>query len=396
MSDTASDAAPVEFSSTEKPVASIIVLAWRLTGQLTDCLRSLAASVDAPPFEVILVLNGATPAVRTEVEARIRGAQIIDLDANVGFGGGCNAAALRSRGTYLILLNDDATVASDWLARIVDAAQQPTRRTGAVTSLLLNLDGTVQEAGSRIRSDTGTIQLGKGLSLDEAEESGLLRGRSVDYGSGAALLLSRIAFHEVGGFDPRFEPAYYEDVDLCLRLRLAGWDVVFEPSARVWHMSGASTNRDHRFRDFAASRSGTRFTARWAAALSAAPSPNAPLGEILDPSPLAGQLSDAPAEVRDPVPTTATALDIAQGYQDWLNRELDSAQENVLIERHLRASDKQVIDELTREIARLQKRLDDLEGAGLLRMLRWRAGVLVRRMRARRRIGPLKATRHLP
>lgn len=382
----------VVFSTPAEPVASIIVLAWRLTDELLECLRSLASSEAAPPFEVQLVLNGAGQAVRDLVSSQVRGAHIVDLEANVGFGGGCNAAALRSRGTYLILLNDDTLVPPHWLATLVNAAVTAPKRTGAIASVLLNPDGTLQEAGSRVLSGAGTVQFGKGMAIATAEQAGLLARRPVDYGSGAALLIRRDAFDEVGGFDARYEPAYYEDVDLCFRLRAAGWQVLLEPDARVTHSSGASTDRDRRFRDFASDRSGSRFISRWAPTLAAAPEPAAPIRMLCDPILSADNLVDTPDEVRDPLPSTRTALEIAQGYQVWLNQKLDQALEGVAVEQHLRSTDATRIARLTEESAHLRNRLAALESAGPWGILRWRLGLLRRRLRSRRAIGTVSVS----
>ncbi len=334
MSDHEADTerAGVAFVAVGAPVVSIIVLAWHLTDQLVACLRSVRGSADAPPYEVVLVLNGADAAVRAIVADQVSGVTIVDLEANVGYGGGCNAGALRARGRYLVLLNDDAVVDPGWLRTLVAAAERD-ENVAAVASLLLNPDGTVQEAGSRVLADAGTVQLGAGSTVDEARRAGLLTPREIDYGSGAGLLLRQSAFEAVGGFDPRYEPAYYEDVDLCFRFRAAGWSVRLEPGARVTHVSGGSTSKDRRFRVFAGERSGALFTQRWAATLAAAP-PAEELSAVCDPA--LSVIADPPATVRDADAPAKTALGIVGDYRDWLLRQLDRAEEDVLVQRRLR------------------------------------------------------------
>ncbi len=384
---------PVVFAAPAEPIASVIVLAWRLGAELVDCLRSLQQSDFAGDYEVQLVLNGASATTRAAVAENVRGAHIVDLDANVGYGGGCNAAALRSRGKYLILLNDDTIVDPAWLGTIVAAAEKGPAKLGALSSLLLNTDGTVQEAGSRVRRDAGTVQFGKGQTVEDAAKAGLLTPRQVDYGSGAALLIRREAFEKVSGFDPLYEPAYYEDVDLCFRIRRAGYTVGFLPTARVTHSSGGSTDSDRRFRDFAASRSGRYFTARWSQVLAAAPDADAPVEKICDPTLATTLLPAVPDDIHDPIPSVATALAIAGDYQTWLNQQLDIAQENLLVEQHLRASDKERIEALTESARLATQRLSDLERLGLPGMVRWRVGLLVRRRAARQHFAALKQER---
>lgn len=383
MSDRDADAARagVVFEPADAPTASIVVLAWHLTDRLLACLRSVRASEGAPPYELVLVLNGADAAVRELVAEKVAGATIVDLDANVGYGGGCNAGVLRSRGKYVVLLNDDAIVEPSWLRSLVGAAEADAR-IGALASVLLNADGTVQEAGSRVRPGAGTVQVGAGLSPEAATAAKLLTAREIDYGSGAALLLRRSAFDAVGGFDPRYEPAYFEDVDLCFRLRRAGWSVRLEPSARVMHLSGASTVNDRRFRTFASQRSGNAFKARWGPTLDAAPGPDAPLSVICDPR--LSSVTDEPAEVRNPVPSLEIAFGISGEYRQWLLIQLERAEEEAIRERMMRQGDAEEIRRLTEDAAHLRNRLEGLESAGPIGIARWRLG-LIRRRLARRR-----------
>jgi GT2 family glycosyltransferase len=373
--------AEVAFPPADAPVASIIVLAWHLTDRLLNCLRSLRDSEDAPPFELVLVLNGADAGVRTHVAEEVRGAVIVDLDANVGYGGGCNAGALRSSGKYLILLNDDTVVEPRWLRTLVAGAEADPR-IGGLATVLLNADGTVQEAGSRVTSGAGTLQFGAGLTPEAATKAGVLAGREIDYGSGAALLLRREAFEGVGGFDQKYEPAYFEDVDLCFRMRKAGWSVRLEPAARVMHLSGASTVNDRRFRTFAARRSGDVFKQRWAATLAAAPAPDAPLTAICDPR--LSAVEDAPSAVRNPVPSLMIALGISADYRQWLLIQLDRAEEAAIREASLRETDAEEIRRLTEDAAHLRNRLEGLESAGPIGLVRWRLGIIRRRWARRR------------
>jgi len=290
--------AAVSLPVTASPTVSVIVLSWRLGAELLTCLAALADQVGAPPFEVVLVQNGASPAARAAA-SQVTGAVVVDLPENAGFGGGCAAGAARARGTSLVFLNDDAVVDRGWLAALAARAQAPDRPV-AVGSLLLDTDGRVQEAGSRVLSSAGTLQLGRGASLDEARAAGLLESRPVDYCSAAALWVERSAFDLVGGFDELFTPAYFEDVDLQFRLRLRlGRDVVVEPSAVAHHASGASTGSDPLYREFLGLRNGRAFSARWAATLADAPEADAPLAEL--------------CTVREPLLTNPSTDDAAAG-----------------------------------------------------------------------------------
>jgi GT2 family glycosyltransferase len=325
------DGAAVALPVTDSPTVSVVVLSWRLGAQLLSCLAALAGQVDAPPFEVVLVQNGASRAARAAA-SQVTGAVVVDLTENAGFGGGCAAGAARARGTSLVFLNDDAVVDRGWLAALTARADAPDRPV-AVGSLLLDTDGRVQEAGSRVLSSAGTLQLGRGATLDEARAAGLLESRPVDYCSAAALWVERSAFDRVGGFDELFTPAYFEDVDLQFRLRLRlGRSVVVEPSAVAHHASGASTGSDPLYREFLGLRNGRAFSARWAATLADAPEADAPLDDLctvreplLAPPSADGDSDDHDTGLAEPHPA------VAADYLRWLSGEVSRLRADLLV-----------------------------------------------------------------
>ncbi|HYA00338.1 MAG TPA: glycosyltransferase family 2 protein, partial [Candidatus Binatia bacterium] len=148
-----------------------------------------------------------------------------------------------------------------WLRALVEVAESAPR-IGAVGSRLLDPDGTLQEAGSILWSDGSTQPVGRGLPAGNTKYE---RVRDVDYCSACGLLVKREAWEAVGGFDERYHPAYYEDVDLCLSLRAHGYRTVYAPEARVVHHGGASSSEGLRLA--AGMRSGRLFAAKWAAEL---------------------------------------------------------------------------------------------------------------------------------
>jgi GT2 family glycosyltransferase len=265
------------------PRVSVVVLAWKLVDELLLCLDALAAQVDAPEFEVVVVENGARPQIGRALDD-VPGLVRVRLAENAGFGTGCDAGADAASGSALVFLNDDALPRPGWLAALAARADQPDSPV-AVGSLLVDEREVVQEAGCRLRRDAGTVQLGAGSSLADAERDGLLVSRAVDYCSAAALWVDRSAFDAADGFDDLFTPAYYEDVDLQLRLRLAGGLVVVEPAAVVQHESGTSTGGMPDYRAFLGQRNGSLFAERWASTLTSAPAPDAPLAQLCEVRP---------------------------------------------------------------------------------------------------------------
>lgn len=177
------------------------------------------------------MLNGADEDVAAFVEREVAGAHVERSRVNLGFPAGCNLAAARAQGAYLVFLNDDTEVAPGWLDSLVRAADEHPQA-GAIGSRLLFADGSLQEAGGVVWRDGTTAQVGRGPP-PATRRYGCLR--PVDYCSGASLLVRRSTWNLTGGFDEDYFPGYYEDVDLCLAIRRHGQQVLYEPRSQVVH-----------------------------------------------------------------------------------------------------------------------------------------------------------------
>ena len=249
----------VRFPACDVPRASIVIVAWKQLDMLLTCLRSLAETLTGDVgFEVIVVSNDASQAIKDALRSRTEGVRLIESQVNLGFGGACNLGVSAARGEFVVLLNDDAVVAPGWLEFLLQTADA-NPRAGAVGSLILFPDGRIQEAGSVIWADGSTRPVGR---HDPGDSLRWMFVRKVDYVSACSLMVRRRAWDDVGGFDPEYHPAYYEDVDLCLALRAKGYDVLFEPRSRVWHHESASS--DHRFKRYLFARNQERLQAKWA------------------------------------------------------------------------------------------------------------------------------------
>ena len=126
-----------------------------------------------------------------------------------------------------------------WLPPLLEVFER-NDRAGAALPLFVYPDGRVQEAGSALDSEGAAMSIGDGDNPAAFEHRFT---RSVDYGSAACLLVRADLFAEVGGFDPIYSPAYYEDVDLCFKLRERGFTTVYEPRSRVVHLRGGESPR---------------------------------------------------------------------------------------------------------------------------------------------------------
>lgn len=234
--------APIVFAEEPAPLASVLIVGWRRAPYLLDCLRALLRSVRRVPYEVVLVLNEPTPELVHSVQATVRGATVVQTAANLGFAGAVNRAAEQARGEYIVLLNDDTEVESDWLERLVETAERRPDA-GAVGSTMVFPDGTIQEAGSILWHDGSTLTVGRGLPGDSRRYD---FERRVDFASGGSLLVRRGTWERLGGMALDYFPAYYEDTDFCLRIAESGASVWYQPRSRVMHHESTSTNETYR------------------------------------------------------------------------------------------------------------------------------------------------------
>jgi len=190
--------------------------------------------------------------------------------ANLGFVGSCNAGAAAARGEFVLFLNNDTQVCAGWLAALVRCfAEEPDA--GLVGAKLVYPDGRLQEAGGIVFSDGSGWNYGR---FDDPNDPRYDFRREADYCSGAAIMLRRALFDELGGFDTRYAPAYYEDTDLAFAVRAAGRKVYYEPRSRVVHFEGvtAGTDLGAGIKQYQVINR-EKFLAKWADALAAQPAP---------------------------------------------------------------------------------------------------------------------------
>lgn len=247
----------------ERPQLSVLMVTFNAWEWTRRALEALVEHTE-PCFEVIVADNASTDGTRAGL-AELHGPTVLHNPVNRGFGPAVNQAALHARARHLLLLNTDALVGPGWLPplrAVLDAEPQ----VAAVAPRLLHVDGSVQEAGSIVWGDGEVWPYGATRAPDRFEYR---FRRDVDYASAACMLLRRSAFVDAGGFDPVYAPAYYEDVDLCLRLWDRGQRVVCQPSSEVTHAGGASTDRSRV--DALLRRNRPIFVRRWSHVLATRP-----------------------------------------------------------------------------------------------------------------------------
>lgn len=208
-----------------------------------DTLAALESLVRADcPNHRIIVLDVAS----TDGSAGFSGAYpsvpVIDIPTNLGYAGNNNVgirAACELGADWIFVLNNDAIVAPDCLARLLEVALRDDG-IGIAGPTVYHYDepDTIQSAGGTTGNDWSTRHLGQ----NEPDRGQFTEPRAVDWVSGCGLLVRREVVDRVGALDERFF-CYWEEIEWCLRARKAGWQVTHVPAAKMWHKG---VQRDYR------------------------------------------------------------------------------------------------------------------------------------------------------
>ncbi len=263
------DFTPFDVPFSDKPHVSIIIPVFNKIAYTAACLRSLAEHADQVSFETIVVDDGSTDQTSIRL-AQIGGIRVLRNEKNLGFVGSCNAGAAMANGEFIVFLNNDTVVTAGWLKALIDCFDQQIDA-GLVGSKLVYPNGRLQEAGGIVFRDGSGWNYGR---FDDPAEPRYNFRREADYCSGAAIMLRTAFFRELGGFDQRYAPAYYEDTDLAFATRAAGKKVFFEPRSVVAHFEGvtAGTNVGSGMKRYQTINR-DKFLEKWKKRLAAQPAP---------------------------------------------------------------------------------------------------------------------------
>jgi GT2 family glycosyltransferase len=215
-----------------------IIIPSRNPKLLQACLSSIRAHPSALPFE-LLVVNHRHDRVERRMASVIQshGAISLPFDGDFNFSVLCNLAASRANGSVLVFLNDDVSLMQpDWLSSLVSTLHGD--RVAIAGAQLLYPSGAIQHAGIALGLVDGAGHPGRHL-FDSPNWPWINFTRDVSAVSGACLTIHRHIFEELGGFHTDF-PLNYNDVDLCLRAREAGYRVVLDASVRLIHMEAST------------------------------------------------------------------------------------------------------------------------------------------------------------
>jgi len=221
------------------PLVSLIIVNYNGKVHLKRCIESVLKT-DYNNLEILFVDNGSTDSSVVYMQeqfgkdARLR---IIRNECNLGFAGGNNVGIKNSKGKYVIFLNNDTEATNSWVKELVSVAESDPS-VGACQSKLLVLGSTDVLDGA---GDFVTVH-GLAFPRGYLDKDRYSKVEEVFSGKGAALLVRRDILNEAGFFDEAYFNGY-EDVDLCWRIRLRGYKVMFVPRSVVFHVGRASTGK---------------------------------------------------------------------------------------------------------------------------------------------------------
>jgi O-antigen biosynthesis protein len=234
--DSADKITELIFRHPKEPIVSIIIPVfnnWRYTYACLQAIRE--RSGDDVTYEIIIADDHSTDDTHIMLE-RIQGIQILRNTRNLGYIFSCNNAVKFARGKYVVFLNNDTEVQSDWLNPLVDLFER-SDQVGMIGGKLLYPDGRVQEAGGIILQNGWGHPYGRHASPASYEFNYV---KEVDCLIGACLMVDKNLFVSLGGFDEAFAPAYYEEFDFAFTLRKQGYKILYQPASRILHFDSSS------------------------------------------------------------------------------------------------------------------------------------------------------------
>lgn len=221
--------------TTESPLVYCVILNLDGRDVLVETVETVERMVYSN-FRVVVVDNGSRDGSQEMVRSRFATVTLIENGKNLGFGGGNNVGlqyALEQGADWVFLLNNDITVAPDLLTELM-AVTPSDGKIGILGPKIYyhSEPEKIWYTGGNINYFTGIISH---RGLREEDRGQYDRLEATDYITGCAMLIKRGILEEIGMFDPVYHPIYTEDADLCVRVKRAGYRIVYVPKARLWH-----------------------------------------------------------------------------------------------------------------------------------------------------------------
>lgn len=227
---------------------SIIILNYNTLDLTTKCIKTIEKNykieLTENEFEIIVVDNASSDQSAEQIKnqkSEIKNLDVIESKTNLGFGNGCNLAATKAKGEYLLFLNSDTEVQDNGFTSMIEfLSKNP--KVGILGGGLKNVDGTKQASVGSSYNLWNVIFLILGF-----ERLGFLRKspkktEEVAWVSGACMMISKKVFDRIGGFEKELF-MYMEDVDICFRAKKKGFDTYYFPDVNIAHRERGSSNK---------------------------------------------------------------------------------------------------------------------------------------------------------
>ena len=229
---------------------SLIILNYNGLNDTLACLESLeVVEADNNSLETIVVDNNSSDGSQ-EALSKLKNIVFIQNDRNLGFSKGNNVGikyALNKGSDFVILLNNDTIVEKSFVKNLVQAAN----KADIISPKIYFAKGyefhkkrySEKDLGKVIWYAGGKIDwqnvIGKHVGVDAVDKGQFSKSAITDFATGACMLVKREVFEKIGFFDEKYF-LYLEDMDLCVRAKKAGFKILFEPRAAIWHKNAAS------------------------------------------------------------------------------------------------------------------------------------------------------------
>ena len=221
------------------PLVSIIIPVYNKFEYTNKCIKSIFNTSSNISYEIIIADDMSNDLTK-HIKNYFSNISINKNKKEHGFVMNCNKAANLARGKYILFLNNDVQVQKGWLLNLVNLIESD-EKIGMVGSKFIYPNGILQEAGGIVWNNGKACNYGRGKDPELSEYNYV---KEVDYISGASIIIRKSIWKEIGGFDKRYIPAYYEDTDLAFEIRKHGYKVMFQPSSVVVHLEGISNGKN--------------------------------------------------------------------------------------------------------------------------------------------------------
>jgi len=225
------------------PELSIIIVSFNDKSHLEECLSSIKENAQNMDFEILIVDNNSSDGSQEFIKQNYPKIKLIANEENAGFAIALNRGIRESEGEFFLFLNPDTVIYPEALSLLLEELKiNP--RVGAIGPALLREENAYQVSfGKRVSFVSEIFQKFLLNPFYKLRLKSIQTRKEVGWLSAACLMTRKEVLEDVGLFDENFF-LYFEDIDLCYRIRKKGWSLLFFPQARVFHKGGTSTQQD--------------------------------------------------------------------------------------------------------------------------------------------------------